>query len=701
MRLGMTLSVAAIAVLHGQEILPKVVVTTESITTPIAHIATQNTGDSASLLSMTPGVSLNSGGGLSSLPSIHGLADDRIKMDIDGMQITSACPNHMNPALSYIDTTKIASMEAVAGITPVSQGGDSIAGTIIVKTKEPLFAKKGETLFSGDLTGFYRSNNHARGLATTLTGASDKVSVTYSGFAEKAASYKNGHGDKVKGTLYEQQNQSATLAYKLDSGVVSLKLGTQKVGDEGFPNQYMDMLSNQSVYGNIGYKGQMGLLFVDANAFRQQTHHYMNKITTERTGNMPMYTKAEEQGVKINALYPISSDHTIKFGTELMQYKLNDWWPPVSTTVGGMGNETFINLNNAHRDRLGIYAESDYQWSPKLSTLIGIRTDIVTMKTGDVQGYNHNTGAVTTYNNQVDANAFNRTDRNQRDVNYDVTAMVKYEHNQDWDIDFGFARKSRSPNLYERFAWSGGYGATINGPIAMDMAMINWFGDGGGYVGNVNLKPEVANTLSATFAYHESTQKSWGVKLTPYYTKVQDYIDARYLGKATAGGYTGIRLFQFTNTDAVLFGTDLSGYAKLWDSSTFGEGMFKGVMGYTRGYRTTGGSLYHMMPLHIKASLDQKIGAWTNGVDIQAVDSKTSVDSLRAEPKTAGYALVDLRSRYEMTKDLAIDASITNLFDKAYALPLGGVDVVNYTKTSYTPLQGMGRSFNVALTMKF
>jgi iron complex outermembrane recepter protein len=75
-----------------------------------------------------PGLSLYMGGGVSSLPVIHGLADDRLKIVVDGMSITAACPNHMNPALSYIDPAAIGQINVYAGIVPVSQGGDSIGG---------------------------------------------------------------------------------------------------------------------------------------------------------------------------------------------------------------------------------------------------------------------------------------------------------------------------------------------------------------------------------------------------------------------------------------------------------------------------------------------------------------------------------------------------------------------------------------------
>src|SRR5690606_32089037 len=62
--------------------------------------------DTASLLEMKPGLSIRTGGGLSSQPTIHGLSNDRINIRIDDVQITSACSNHMNPALSYIDPNK-------------------------------------------------------------------------------------------------------------------------------------------------------------------------------------------------------------------------------------------------------------------------------------------------------------------------------------------------------------------------------------------------------------------------------------------------------------------------------------------------------------------------------------------------------------------------------------------------------------------
>jgi iron complex outermembrane receptor protein len=102
--------------------------------------------DTAKLLEDTPGVSLYGAGGVSSLPVIHGLNDDRVKININGMTLTSACANHMNPPLSYIDRSNIGKITILSGVTPVSVGGDSIGGTISVQTPEPVFAEPGKDI---------------------------------------------------------------------------------------------------------------------------------------------------------------------------------------------------------------------------------------------------------------------------------------------------------------------------------------------------------------------------------------------------------------------------------------------------------------------------------------------------------------------------------------------------------------------------
>ena len=148
------------------------------------------TSDTAGLLRDVPGVSLYGAGGVSSLPAIRGLADDRLRVKLDGMDLIATCPNHMNPALSYVDPAQVGSLTVYAGIAPVSVGGDSIGGAIVASTRAPVFAAPGQgSVTGGEARAFYRSNNHARGANLTLSHATESFSINYDGACCRAATY--------------------------------------------------------------------------------------------------------------------------------------------------------------------------------------------------------------------------------------------------------------------------------------------------------------------------------------------------------------------------------------------------------------------------------------------------------------------------------------------------------------------------------
>ena len=65
------------------------------------------TSDTATLMRDVPGMQFQSAGGVSSLPVIRGLADDRNRILVDGMDLIASCPNHMNPPLSYLDPSGV------------------------------------------------------------------------------------------------------------------------------------------------------------------------------------------------------------------------------------------------------------------------------------------------------------------------------------------------------------------------------------------------------------------------------------------------------------------------------------------------------------------------------------------------------------------------------------------------------------------
>ena len=714
--------------------------------TPIANSATTvdkaalpakaaATSDTASMLSDVPGLSLNGAGGVSSLPSIHGLADDRLRIKVDGMDLIASCPNHMNPALSYIAPGNVGLLKVYAGITPVSAGGDSIGGTIIAESRAPEFAAPGQVaIVKGEAGAFYRSNNKASGVNLSGSYATDTVNISYNGATSQADNYtapsdfksttatgRPGHTlplNEVGSSAYETRNHSIGLAFKADKHLFEAKFGMQDMPYQLYPNQRMDLLSNDQQSINLRYTGQYDWGSLQARAYHEKVDHNMDfgadkmfdygSLGSPSLG-MPMNTAGKTNGTSVKADIALTPQDMLRVGGELQQYKLDDWWPPVAGSMV-MGPNAFLNINNGERDRTALFGEWEKHLSPQWLTMLGLRFERVNTNADKVHGYEQATfptvPTVDMMNQGRDAASLNNADRNKTDNNLDLSALAKYTANANYDIDVGFAHKTRSPNLYERYTWS---------TAAMMAIMNNVVGDGNGYVGDVNLKPEKANTLSATFDWH-AADNSWGFKTTPFYTQVIDYIDAvrqpSSVGSMMAPSdnnatrTTGFVRLQYANQSARLYGFDVSSHLPL-ASNAFGAFGLKGLLNYTKGTnQDTGDDLYNVMPLNAKFAITQQLGGWDNSLELVLVKDKSTVSDVRNEIKTPGYSLVNLRTSYTV-KQVRVDLGVENLFNKFYYLPTGGAYTGQGASMGINSIPygiavpGMGRSIYMGVNVKF
>ena len=349
---------------------------------------------------------------------------------------------------------------------------------------------------------------------------------------------------------------------------------------------------------------------------------------------------------------------------------------------------TFVSINDGRRLRLGSFAEIASKWNAQWTTLVGLRNDTVWTNAGPVQGYSDMYAA--------DAERLQRIESRPRRPGHRCHRYWRAT-NANWagTYEFGYARKTRAPNLYERYAWSANM---------MASGMIGWFGDGNYYVGNVGLKPEVAHTLSGTASWYDRARKVWEIKLSPYETHIQDYVDVDTMGTMTYGMSTFAQL-HFANHNASIHGADLSGNGALWNNASFGQLRISGVAGWLHGERLdTRTGLYQMMPLNVRVALDEERKGLTAGVSVQAVDRKSSVDPHRFEQTTPGYALFSLRTGYQRGH-LAVSAAADNLLNREYGLPLGGVNFDDFMASMWMsqimPLTGRGRSVYASLRAEF
>ncbi|MDP3438693.1 MAG: TonB-dependent receptor plug domain-containing protein, partial [Azonexus sp.] len=380
--------------------------------------------DAAQLLADVPGVSLYGAGAVSSLPVIHGLADDRLRITVDGMDLIASCPNHMNPPLSYLNPGSIGKLKVYAGITPVSVGGDSIGGTIIAETLAPEFASAGQSLLTkGEIGGYYRSNNKAVGANVSASAATENFNVTYTGGFAKANNYRAGGNfknydatgraghtlgrDEVGSSAFETKTHTLGFAIKGGNHLVEAKLGYQEVPEQLYPNQRMDMLGNTQKRFNLRYLGQFDWGKLEARAYHENIDHFMDFGADKRfwygalsnsgingvpcspigstcAAGMPMYSASKTTGFNLKADVVLSERDLLRVGGLYQSYQLNDWWP---ASGGGMWPGTFDNIKDGQRDRAALFGEVESRFNPQWMSLLGVRFEQVKSNAGNAQGY--------------------------------------------------------------------------------------------------------------------------------------------------------------------------------------------------------------------------------------------------------------------------------------------------------------------------
>lgn len=720
------------------------------------------TSDTASLLTDLPGMGAYGAGGVSGLPSIRGLADDRLRTQVDGMDVAASCPNHMNSPLSYIDPTAVTSVDVYAGVSPVSVGGDSIGGSIVVRSTDPVFSAPGRSLSKGEVGTFLRSDGDAWGGNLAATFAIETLSLRYAGSYATSGNYQAGGNfrdytftgraghtlprDAVGSTAYESSNQSVEIAWKHDGQLVNFTYGRQDIPYESYPNQRMDMTENVSNQYNLAYTGSLGWGTLRARVYLQDVWHEMDFGDDKRfwygpgqppagsggdtalngtpctpisgtamvngkavgcAAGMPMKTDGRNAGLSLSAAITLADDGIVRAGGEYRRYRLDDWWSP---SGAGMWPYTFRNLDDGQRDRYAAYGEWEIR-SERWMHIMGARFETVDMDAGQVHGYNldsYPTSGIGGLGNQTrDAALFNSRSHGRTDRNWDLSWIARFTTSPSSTYELGLAQKTRSPSLYERYAWS---------TWQMAALMNNFVGDGNGYVGALDLVPEVARTASITAGWHDPDDTTWSLTVTPYYTAVLNYVDAvQWDSTANAPRRIPVvdnfTVLRFTNASARLYGLDFSAQHRRDTDSRFGAFAARLVGSYARGEnRDTGDHLYNIVPLNAKLSLTQERGAWRNSVEGEFAAAKERVSSARNEMQTAGYGLVHLRSSYER-ESWSVEIGIENVLDRCYDSPLGGAYVGQGTTMTVppapnqpqwgTPVPGQGRSVYAGVRLGF
>lgn len=626
--------------------------------------------DSAALLESVPGAAVVRNGSQTGIVQLRGLFGDRVNVLVDGMHITPACPNHMDPPLHYITAAGLASLDVIAGISPVSMGGDSIAGSVIAKSAAPSFGSTAQMEVFGSLSASASSANRGTQGALTVGTANQQVSLSYTGERQSGDDLKF-PGGTVRASGYELTQHDLTLAAQVAGGTLRLDLGRHESSNAGTPALPMDMVKDNANKIALSYLGELAFGTLEARIYQHDIDHLMDNYSLRGlSAGMQAPATSKDTGYQVNLSVPRGTN-TYRVG---MEYLTNDFdvYSQSSTLSAGSVKD---NIRHARRDRLGLFGEWEAKLSPQWKTLLGVRSDTVKSDAGAVTQL----GMMPPPLVKADAASFNAVSRQRTDHHWDLAAQAVYSASAGRDYEFGVARKTRSPNLMERYVWSPN-NATAG------------LADGRTYLGNLALKPEVSHQLSVAANWRGA---DWQVKPGVFYNRVNDYIQGTPTARRDSAGQP---VLQYNNLEAELFGLDLS-----WQTQTTTALTLSGNLAYVRGKnKTTTDNLYRIAPLQASVNADYKTGAWTHRAEWQLAAAQTKVSGFNSEAATAGYGLLHVRTQYAVQKNLKLHFGIENLLDKTYAQHLSGINRVSGSDVPMgARLPGAGRFAYLAMDYTF
>jgi iron complex outermembrane receptor protein len=331
------------------------------------------------------------------------------------------------------------------------------------------------------------------------------------------------------------------------------------------------------------------------------------------------------------------------------------------------------NFDDVHRDLYGVFAQWRGQLLEVFDLEVGARYTRVEMDAGTVDAL----PAQLLPPPMMLRDEFNASDRSQSDDHFDWVVKLAYQPLEELRLLVEGARKTRSPDYIERYAWL---------PLEVSAGLA----DGHNYVGQVGLDPEVVHEVGGGLDL-----RWWRIYLSPraFCRWVDHYIqgvpsaDPRVIAVSTLNGDPNPLVFD--NVDAKLYGVDTEyGLALPWGFQ------LDGTLSWVRGKRRDiHDDLYRIAPLHGRTTFSYRAERWSAGIEGVYAARQSDVSKTNGETPTSGWGIMNLFASYSPWDPLVLTAGITNVLDDGYRMHLAGVNrVANSGVALGQKIPGAGRN---------
>jgi len=590
----------------------------------------QNVGEA---LRGEPGLAVASDGAQGQNPVIRGLKKESVVLLVDGMRMNSAQPQ--GAIASFMTLGLAERLEVVKGPASVLYGTGALGGVINVLLPQAKFTPGA----SVDLAASYDSASRGvrtSGIANVSQG--DHALMVGASIA-RIDDYRAPSG-KVDLTGYDSDALIAQYRFRIDSRQ-QLRFSLQQQKDEDVwypgskkPHPNFAAVGNTIVHSpyqerrlvEIGYNNRTGTgdapLNFDIRVWRQEVERTIWTRSDKLSRDIgKAFVTFSTDGLDAKADWLVHPEHLLSFGVNAWEMKASpDRYLARPTPLSPLVRN--VPFTDGRLKALGVYLQDDMRFG-KLNVLAGLRHDTVK---GDAASMNNGTV---------------RTGLAREDSAVSGSLGLIYEAAPLLRPFANLSRGFRAGEMRERFESS---------PR----------GDGYFYLGNPQIKPEIATQLELGLKGADSVLQ---YSVSIYRNRISDYIT----GQPTGTFSDGLPVKQTVNLgEVVIDGLEVSAR---WQ--------FSRDQWLTVGYSRLRGEnkdldepLFQMPADELSLGWEGRVAAgWTADATLRLVakqDRVATVFSRGTENATPGFGTLDLGATWNYAKYQSLRVELKNVGDKSY-----------------------------------
>ncbi|MEX2347506.1 MAG: TonB-dependent receptor [Balneolaceae bacterium] len=322
-------------------------------------------------ISTIPGMDMVTRANFAKDPVIRGLRDGRINVLIDGMRMTPACVDGMDPLTGYVETDNLETIDLQRG----GQGSSAPGGTLNFNMVKPSI----NSGWRGNLeTGFHTVSNQ-QVYQGSINYGEEKWAARVSGTYRDAGNFVTGSNERISLSGFKKGNMYASILYKPGaSHDLSIQYIGDFAGDAGYPALIMDTRRADAHAAGLEHNWTnpgMGISSIKTRLYLNRVEHWMDDYDRDVTDrevmtdmHMPMYGETTTYGL----------NSTIKTAKERYMFALNldaygmdafadMWMHHLNPDVSDM-----YLLNLPHVSTRNASVSADYQYFTSTDWVIGV-----------------------------------------------------------------------------------------------------------------------------------------------------------------------------------------------------------------------------------------------------------------------------------------------------------------------------------------